>query len=59
MRVLEAMEVESVTGGFNIHINLGIVEIDMTGKELSAGHNWAVNKMAGFFTWWDPAGYYR
>jgi hypothetical protein len=60
MRSLNAEEVTNVAGGeWSVTLDLVFVEGTLSGpetaQEIYAG---AVDAMADFFTWWDPAGYY-
>jgi hypothetical protein len=67
MRALHENEVEIVAGGdWSVTINLPFVDVKMSGPEsiqdvlsgVGDAYGGAVDYMADFFTWWDPAGFY-
>ncbi len=59
MRKLEMQEIEHVAGGFSAVVHLGLVDFEFSESNFSSAYHWAVMRTADFFTWWDPAGYYR
>ncbi len=64
MRTLNSMELENVSGGdWSWEVDLGITKFIVSGEEsvqeiVGGAYGGAVDAMANFFTWWDPAGYY-
>ena len=65
MRTLNVMELDSVSGGdWSITVSLGnVFEGTISGTEsiqeiVGGAYGGAVDAMANFFTWSDPAGYY-
>jgi len=58
MQNLSVKDIESVSGGWDWELNIGPITVSGSGEELASGYDWAVDQMADFFTWWDPAGYY-
>jgi hypothetical protein len=59
MHVLNLEETDTVSGGWEWSINIGdVVEISGDGSELVAAYDWAVDKTADFFCWWDPMDYF-
>ena len=67
MRTLNIAEINEVSGGeWQLGFDLVFVEGDIKGEEtvqdIAAGvaqvYGGAVDTMADFFTWWDPAGFY-
>lgn len=60
MRELTINEVGSVSGGWSITIPIGgRMGLNISGEEILEAHSWAVGEATKFFTWWDPAGYYK
>lgn len=60
MRFLDKDEITNVSGGnWKVNLDLGIIEVELSGTETGGQiYGGAVDYMADFFTWWDPAGYY-
>ena len=64
MRKLDEAELNSVSGGdWSFSLDFGGVGIEVSGEEtiqeiVGGAYGGAVDAMANFFTWWDPAGYY-
>lgn len=71
MRTLNCGELEFVSGGdWSFEVDLGVTKWIVSGDEtlqdmvgsaadaVSGAYGGAVDAMADFFTWWDPAGYY-
>ncbi|MDO9319764.1 MAG: hypothetical protein Q7V56_16420 [Gammaproteobacteria bacterium] len=58
MRTLGKQEIELVSGGLEIYIDTDWAGIDSGSDDLVTAYDWAVDAMADFFEWWDPAGYY-
>ncbi len=59
MRTLQMHEIEQVSGGFEISIDLPGIDVLITSEDISMAYDWAVDSMTDFFEWWDPAGYYN
>jgi hypothetical protein len=64
MRTLNNVEAEHVSGGeWHLDFDLGFINGGFSGPEsvqqvVGGAYYGAVDAMADFFTWWDPAGYY-
>jgi hypothetical protein len=59
MRALQLREIEQVSGGFEVSIDLPGIDVLLEEEDFSNAYNWAVEQMTYFFEWWDPAGYYN
>jgi hypothetical protein len=59
MRALQLREIEQVSGGFEVSIDLPGIDVLLEGEDFSNAYDWAVEQMTEFFEWWDPAGYYN
>ena len=59
MRTLGIQEIGMVSGGAEFHIGTDDIWVEFESPEVSEVYNWAVDQMADFFEWWDPAGYYN
>lgn len=60
MRDLKIAEVTEVSGGeWSVDFAVGPVKFHFEGEETAQEiYGGAVDAVADFFTWWDPAGYY-
>lgn len=58
MRTLGMQEIAMVSGGADFHIGTDGISVDFDSGEIGMAYDWAVDAMADFFQWWDPAGYY-
>ncbi len=58
MRVLQMREIEQVSGGFEVSIDLPGIDVVLVEDDFANAYDWAVDAMTDFFEWWDPAGYY-
>jgi hypothetical protein len=56
MNVLTQGELEKVSGGFEVEIDIGIIRVLVSGGEIASAYESAVSRVTDFFMWWDPEG---